>query len=273
MSKIEWTEETWNPIVGCSLASPGCSRCYAMRQAHRLGANPLTPHYSGLTTIANGRPVWTGRLARASDTTIEKPLTVKRPTVWFVNSMGDLFHEDTPDDWLDRVWNVMTGAHWHTFQVLTKRAQRMQHWCWWLAMSPAVSRAVPDHVWLGVSVEDQRRADERLHELAGCSARVRFVSAEPLLGPLDLSPWLGRDRINWLIVGAESGPGARPMREEWVRDLRDQCVAADVPFFYKQRAERGRKVSMPTLDGRSWGQQPDRLTRRGAGPSSSPDCG
>ena len=134
MSKIEWTEETWNPIVGCSLASPGCSRCYAMRQAHRLGANPLTPHYSGLTTIANGRPVWTGRLARASDTTIEKPLTVKRPTVWFVNSMGDLFHEDTPDDWLDRVWNVMTGAHWHTFQVLTKRAQRMQHWCWWLAM-------------------------------------------------------------------------------------------------------------------------------------------
>lgn len=230
MSKIEWTEKTWNPIGGCSVVSPGCGNCYAMRIAGRLGANPATPHYKGLTFPSKAGPVWNGKIAVAPKATWTAPLRRRKPTTWFVNSMGDLFHENVPDDWIDRVFAVMAlGGQRdelnHTFQVLTKRPERarvylsdrekrirrINHlachadgmpWCSWryeheragvnvyldpLRRLPSITPRWPlPNVWLGVSAEDQARAEERIPLLLDTPAAVRFVSCEPLLGPLDL---------------------------------------------------------------------------------------
>jgi protein gp37 len=246
-SKIEWTEQTWNPIVGCSIISPGCTNCYAMRDAWRKHHNPITPHYHGLTRKVNGSPVWTGKLAIASDAAIELPQKRKKPTTYFVNSMGDLFHEDAPRAWIDRCFAVMEAAPQHTFQILTKRPHVM--------LGYVSDRKPHPHIWLGTSAEDQRRYDERqgyLGEIAK-SGWLTFISAEPLLGPIELTG----AKPDWLIAGAESGRGSRPCDLNWVRSLRDQCSASNIAFFFKQHAENGRKISLPELDGRSWTELPD----------------
>jgi protein gp37 len=213
---IEWTDDTWNPIVGCSVVSPGCTNCYAMRQAGtRLDGNPATPLYAGTTQRSKAGPVWTGKVALATDKTLLAPLRWRAPRRIFVNSMGDLFHEAVPDEWIDRVFAVMALAPQHTFQVLTKRSKRLRAWFagtedtgdaftrilsrapkmmeggddWWDFLS---DRGWPlPNVWLGVSAEDQPRADERIPDLLATPAAVRFVSAEPLLGAIDLTwiPW------------------------------------------------------------------------------------
>jgi protein gp37 len=248
MTSIEWTEETWNPTAGCSPESPGCRGCFAMRMAFwlaRIGAT--RDRYAPTVRVVNGRPVWTGQLTAADDRTWEKPLRRQKPTIWFVDSMSDLFHPDMPKPWIDRAFTIMRQAPQHTFQILTKRPARMldyvrQHGC-------------PTHVWLGTSIEDQRRAELRMPLLIQVPTPVRFVSAEPLLEAVDLSPWLGS--VRWLIAGAESGPNAQPMDLDWVRGLRDQCTAAGTLFFFKQDARAGKKIPTPELDGRRWIERPE----------------
>ena len=220
-SKIEWTDATWNPVTGCAKISPGCTNCYAERMAYRFaGCNgyPERPHHFDVTLHPER---------------LEQPLRWRKPRRVFVVSMGDLFHEDVPDDYIREVFWTMQRAGWHTFQVLTKRPRRMAAW-----FAKRQDAPVLPNVWLGVTVEDQQRADERIPYLLECPAAVRFVSAEPLLGPIDLRAWLGPvstwERLDWVICGGESGPGAQPMHPDWARALRDQCVSAGVPFFFKQ---------------------------------------
>jgi len=267
-SKIEWTEATWNPIVGCSIVSPGCTNCYAMKTAERVsrmteGSTGLAGGYGELTKRVNGKPVWTGAM-RLVEPRLLQPLRWKRPRTIFVNSMGDLFHESVPDEWIDRVFAVMALCPQHIFQVLTKRAERMRAYVADLpnrddlvasALTPAfaqsdakdlvrlighlVSSPLPN-LWLGVSAEDQKRYDERKEYLRATPAAIRFLSIEPMLGPisLDLSGLNQVYRpIHWVIVGGESGSNARPMHPDWARSIRDQCQAAGVPFFFKQWGE------------------------------------
>jgi protein gp37 len=267
-SNIEWTDATWNPVVGCSIVSPGCTNCYAMKFAgNRLDGNPKAPHYAGTTQKSKAGPVWSGRLALAPEHILTAPLKWKKPRKIFVNSMGDLFHEDCQDEWILDVLTVMAIARQHTYQVLTKRADRMREFMsnpdllqeimvnWWSfdgGMRGVDAWPLPN-VWLGVSAEDQKRADERIPHLLETPAAVRFISAEPLLGPIDLftinrTPPLGSmsaipsdgenfTSLDWVIVGGESGPDARPMHPDWARSLRDQCADAGVPFFMKQWGE------------------------------------
>ncbi len=283
-SNIEWTEATWNPIVGCSIVSPGCTNCYAMKMARRIESMQPGSHYAGTTQVVNGNTVWTGKVALAPEHILTQPLRWCRPRKIFVNSMGDLFHESVPDEWIDRVFAVMALAPQHTFQVLTKRSARMRVYLsagdMRLRVQDVVDNMEPngihkfaDHepwvannfplrnVWLGVSTEDQRQADERVPDLLATPSAVRFVSAEPLIGPIKFSGstategwdwftgsafevdptppasiWNGNTgrTIDWVIVGGESGPSARPMHPDWVRAIRDPCAAAGVPFFFKQ---------------------------------------
>ncbi len=267
---IEWTDATWNPIVGCSVTSPGCTNCYAMQMAGRLDRMGVA-HYAGLTQPSKAGPVWTGVLRQAPEATLLQPLRWRRPRRIFVNSMSDLFHENVPDDWIDLVFAVMALAPQHTFQVLTKRAERMRSYIEtkrrnapeWILVT-AGERVLlpyeggwPTNVWLGVSVEDQVRADERIPHLLATPAAKRLLSCEPLLGPVDLTNLGGvgsaksygahgftslrglcdRPAVDWVIVGGESGPRARPMHPDWARSLRDQCQTASVPFFFKQWGE------------------------------------
>lgn len=246
---IAWTDETWNPIRGCSRVSPGCENCYAERMAARF-CGPGQP-YEGLAK--DGR--WTRRV-RLVEERLCDPLRWKRPRRVFVNSMSDLFHEDLDLDDIARVFAVMDLAAQHTFQVLTKRPGRMSDY---MRARYDVCPA-PDNIWLGVSVEDQQRADERIPLLTNTPAALRFISCEPLLGPVSLRRF--QRKIGWVIAGCESGPGARPMDLEWVRSLRDQCVAAGVPFFFKQAIVNGRKDPAPWLDGRPWAEFPARALHR-----------
>ncbi len=206
-SNIEWTESTWNPVTGCSKVSPGCKHCYAERMAMRLEA-------MGQPKYANGF-----KLALHEDK-LEQPLGWKKPTMIFVNSMGDLFHQDVPLTFIHKAFDVMRRASWHTFQVLTKRSRRL------LELNPEIDW--PSNVWMGVSVEN-RDYTFRIEHLRQTDAQIKFLSLEPLLGPL---PGLNLRGIDWVIVGGESGPGARPMAEEWVIDIRYQCRVARVPFFF-----------------------------------------
>lgn len=286
-TNIEWADRVWNPIAGCSIVSPGCTNCYAMKMAHRIeGMNAALGrrnHYAGLTTKSKAGAVWTGKVAVAADNIFLAPLSWKKPARVFANSMADLFHEDVPDDVIDRAFAVMALCPHLTFMVLTKRADRM---CAYFADAGAVKRIIhqafkldqPDgawlsadheiagdpilplpNVWLGVSVEDQRRADERIPHLLATPAAKRFISAEPLLGPVDLRPWFSGEYLgstyndghirrydlsgepvgglDWVIAGGESGPKARAARPDWFRSLRDQCAATGVPFFFKQWGE------------------------------------
>ena len=237
-SKIEWTEATWNPLRGCTKISPGCKHCYAESFAER---------FRGVA----GHPYEKGFDLRLVPEKLSEPLRWKKPKTVFVNSMSDLFHEDVPDAYIQAVADVMILAPWHIFQVLTKRADRMQR-----LLSTVLRRAANErHIWWGVSVENRRHGLPRIAALQQTPARVRFLSIEPLLedlGEIDLTG------IDWVIVGGESGIGARPMQEAWVTSLRDQCAVAEVPFFFKQwggvrKAKTGRK-----LDGRFHDDQPPR---------------
>lgn len=327
---IEWTDATWNPVTGCSVTSPGCTNCYAMKLAGtRLAHHPSR---AGLTQDTKAGPVWTGEV-RLNEDWLTQPLKWKRPRRIFVCAHGDLFHKNVPDEWIDRVFAVMALSPQHTFQVLTKRSARMREYCRFrftegygtggggrlgtildeIACLGTFDPSKPLHwplrnVWLGVSVEDQDRADERIPNLLETPAAKRWISAEPLLGPVDLtnitgaeksreygSPvhgwsaiWknngLGRAWLDWVVVGGESGPGARPLHPDWARSLRDQCQAAGVPFFFKQVGEWlheselgwwpfgdeaiercqsvgeyyrvGKKSSGRLLDGREWNEVP-----------------
>jgi protein gp37 len=225
-TKIEWTDDTWNPIVGCAAVSPGCDNCYAARDASGRLRN--VPAYKGLAV--NG--VFTGEVRELPER-LDQPLRWAKPKRIFVNSMSDLFHVDVTDAFRDQVFDVMHDARWHQFQVLTKRPQLMRNW----VREYYERRLGPDHVipnlWLGTSIESNRYRFRAFH-LARTPAAIRFLSCEPLLGPL---PDLDLTDIDWVIVGGESGPRARPMHPEWARDLRDRCNEAGVAFLFKQWGE------------------------------------
>lgn len=241
-SRIEWTESTWNPVVGCTKLSAGCKHCYAETMARRLQSMGVAGYEHGFRKVMT----LPGRL--------EEPLKRTRPTTYFVNSMSDLFHERVPESFIERVFDVMHRCPQHTFQVLTKRAGRL--------LDFAFERRVSDHIWLGVSVENKRHGVPRIDYLRVVPAKVRFLSVEPLLedlGELDLTG------INWVIVGGESGPGARPMKMDWVRNVLRQCQEQNVRFFFKQwgahnsEGQRGsKKANGRLLDGRTWDQMPKR---------------
>ena len=230
-SGIEWTDATWNPITGCAKVSPGCKHCYAERMALRLQA-------MGQRNYRNGF-----RLTLQPDM-LELPLTWKKPQTIFVNSMSDLFHADVPVEYIQRVFGVMRRAGWHRFQVLTKRSERLAE------LDSRLEWA--RNIWMGVSVESAAYRS-RIDDLRTTHAAIRFLSLEPLLGPLENLDLHG---IDWVIVGGESGPGARPMNPEWVLDLRDQCRAARVPFFFKQWGGWNKKKTGRTLEGRLWDEMP-----------------
>lgn len=230
-SSIEWTEATWNPVTGCSKVSPGCKHCYAERMARRLQA-------MGMERYSDGFAV------RLHEDLLELPLHWRRPRLIFVNSMSDLFHDEVPLVFVQRVFDVMRRATQHTFQVLTKRAERLAN--------VAGQLPWPENVWMGVSVESDKYV-WRARELLRVPASVRFLSVEPLLGPI---PTLPLEGLHWVIVGGESGPGARPMAQEWVRVIRDRCEAASVPFFFKQWGGVNKKRTGRVLDGRTWDQLP-----------------
>ena len=292
-TKIEWTDATWNPVTGCSVVSPGCKHCYAMRLAG--GRMKNHPSRAGLTQPTDAGPVWTGEV-RFNEQWLNQPLDWSKPRMIFVCAHCDLFHEDVPDDWIDRIFAIMALCPQHTFQVLTKRAERMRDYMRSCTLerlaasvptpsNPRMSKHEVDaritasppavaelyhcsrpewplrNVWLGVSVEDQKRADERVPHLLDTPAAVRWVSAEPLLGPVDLSGYLrvaggsfdgdplagafmaqaiedgtgwARPALDWVVAGGESGPGSRPMHPHWVERIRDDCAAVGVPFHFKQ---------------------------------------
>jgi len=243
-SAIEWTDATWNPVTGCTKISPGCKHCYAERLAERLQA-------MGNRRYANGFAL------TLHPDQIDLPLRWRQPRQIFVNSMSDLFHDAVPDDYIRRVFDVMVKARWHVFQVLTKRSSRLadlaRHLPW------------PSNIWQGVSVENEDYVS-RVADLLKVPAAVRFLSVEPLLGPIDHLPL--RD-IDWVIVGGESGHGYRPIQPAWVRSIRDQCEAARVPFFFKQWGGRTPKSGGRSLDGREWSETPlsSRPSLAGAGTS------
>ncbi len=230
-SSIEWTESTWNPLTGCTKVSDGCKHCYAERMARRLKA-------MGQANYANGFKL------TMHPHVLEKPLLWKSPQMIFVNSMSDLFHPEVPASYIMQVFDTMRRAHWHTFQVLTKRAKRLPK------LDPRIDW--PPNVWIGVSVENEE-VQWRIDCLRETHARTKFLSLEPLLGPL---PNLNLEGIDWVIVGGESGPKARPMDQSWVSDIRDQCVAASVPFFFKQWGGVQKKRNGRLLDGRTWDELP-----------------
>jgi protein gp37 len=230
---IEWTQATWNPVTGCSKVSPGCAHCYAEAFAERWRGLPGHPYEQGFELR-----LWPARL--------EQPLRWRRPRLIFVNSMSDLFHEDIPDEFVAEVFDVMVRAEHHVFQILTKRPDRL------VALSSRLPW--PENVWMGVSIEN-RRFVSRADALRAVPAAVRFISAEPLLGPLD---GLVLDEIDWLIAGGESGPRFRPVKADWLRDLRDRCVEEGVAFFFKQWGGIRPKTGGRELDGRMWDELPGR---------------
>jgi len=230
-SSIEWTETTWNPVTGCTKTSAGCAHCYAERMAKRLQAMGQPRYRHGFEVTLQ-------------PDVVELPLHWRRPRMIFVNSMSDLFHEDVPEAFIGECFDVMSRASQHTFQVLTKRAER--------AAELAPHLPWPPNVWMGVTVENASTMD-RIDHLRTILAGIRFLSLEPLLGPL---PDLHLDGIRWVIVGGESGPGARPMDSQWVFDIRDQCVRAKVPFFFKQWGGVNKKKAGRTLEGKVWEERP-----------------
>ncbi|MEZ4593811.1 MAG: phage Gp37/Gp68 family protein [Chloroflexota bacterium] len=230
-SRIEWTESTWNPITGCTKISSGCKNCYAERMAVRLQAMGQANYIDGFQLTLH-------------EHMLERPLEWKKPRLIFVNSMSDLFHENVPVDFIQKIFDVMRRADWHNFQILTKRSERL--------LKLSVDIDWPPNVWMGVSVESSKY-QFRINHLRETKAKIKFLSLEPLLGPL---PALNVSGIDWVIVGGESGPGARPIEERWVTDIRDQCLSAEVPFFFKQWGGANKKKNGRTLQGRTWDQLP-----------------
>lgn len=230
-SKIEWTESTWNPLTGCSKVSPGCQNCYAEVMARRLQAKGHPNYRNGFKLTMH-------------EHVLKVPLSWKKPRIVFVNSMSDLFHEDVSVEFIMKTLEVMRQAHWHRFQILTKRAERLAELDKKIIWTP--------NIWMGVSVENQDYTF-RIDCLRKTSACVKFVSFEPLLEPL---PRINLKGIDWVIVGGESGPRARPMSAEWVKDIRDQCIKASVSFFFKQWGGVNKKKNGRKLEGRTWDEMP-----------------
>ena len=230
-SSIEWTDVTWNPVTGCTKISAGCKHCYAERLARRLRA-------MGQKNYANGFQL------TLQPHMLELPLKWRQPSRVFVNSMSDLFHEDVPVAYIERVFDLMRRAHWHQYQVLTKRSERLRELTRQLPWEP--------QIWMGVSVENEDHL-YRVDDLTETGAHVKFLSLEPLLGPL---PGLNLRRIDWVIVGGESGPGSRPMHPDWVRMIRDRCLHAHVPFFFKQWGGPIKSRTGRLLDGQTWDEMP-----------------
>lgn len=241
-SSIEWTEATWNPVVGCTVISPGCTNCYAMRMAHRLEAMGQTK-YMGTTRVSGGRPKWNGTI-HLDNNSLQLPSTWKSGRMIFVNSMSDMFHEDVPLEFIRRVFKAMANTPRHTYQILTKRAENLEKISNYLVW--------PKNVWMGVSVEHVDYAF-RIDHLRQTDAAVKFLSLEPLLGPLEN---INLSNIDWVIAGGESGPGARPMEAAWVRSIRDQCASAGVAFHFKQWGGINKKRAGRLLDGRTWDDFP-----------------
>jgi protein gp37 len=234
-SKIEWTDATWNPLRGCTKISPGCKHCYAERFAERFRG-------------VKGHPFEQGFDLRLVPEKVNEPLHWKRPQRIFVNSMSDLFHDDVPLPYIKRVFAVMNQADWHQYQVLTKRAERLEEVSSQLPWAP--------HIWMGVSVENKDYL-WRIDHLRKTKAHIKFLSVEPLLGPLGKISLRG---IDWVIVGGESGPGARPMEASWVKDIKDQCLRAGVAFFFKQWGGVQKKRHGRELEGRTWDEMPELVT-------------
>jgi protein gp37 len=303
-SAIEWTDKTWNPTTGCDKVSAGCQHCYAIRVAYRMQCMGRPEYQGTVKKLPDGSLNWTG-LVRILPERLELPLTWKKPSRIFVDSMSDLFHEDVHEKFIAKVFGIMDLARQHTYQLLTKRPGRMarlladedfQFHVGWFQSQAVREFALPEpasvgpwplrNVWLGVSVEDQRTADERIPLLLQTPAAVRFLSCEPLLGPIDLfdtsegvlrgvpvirdggqshdgpsgpSEWFDNSYpgIDWVIVGGESGPNFRPMDLDWARSLRDQCQAAGVAFHFKQHGGRTHAAGGRELDGREWNQFPE----------------
>jgi protein gp37 len=230
-SPIEWTGSTWNPVTGCDKISPGCKHCYAEKLALRLQRMGQANYQNGFDLTLQGHM-------------LERPLMWKRPRTIFVNSMSDLFHKDVPLDYIEQVFDIMRRAYWHTFQILTKRADRLKE------LSPKLKWT--ENIWMGVSVENQKYT-ERINDLRATKSHIKFLSLEPLLGPL---PNLDLREIDWVIVGGESGFGARPMVEDWVLEIRKQCQLANVAFFFKQWGGVQKKRNGRILEGRTWDEMP-----------------
>ena len=246
-SSIEWTEATWNPVVGCTVISAGCTNCYAMRLARRLEAMGQ-PKYAGTTRLSGGRAKWNG-IVRIDDESLNLPAGWKTGRMIFVNSMSDMFHDKVPLAFIRRVFLTMEKTTQHTYQILTKRAERLAE------LSSKLEW--PANVWMGVSVESKDYV-QRIDHLRSTGAKVKFLSLEPLLGPLEK---LILDDIDWVITGGESGPGARPMDPRWVRSIRDQCLKAGVAFHFKQWGGPNKKKAGRTLDGRTWDEFPVRASQ------------
>ncbi|MDO9514496.1 MAG: phage Gp37/Gp68 family protein [Syntrophales bacterium] len=230
-SSIEWTESTWNPVTGCTKISTGCAHCYAERMARRLQAMGHPNYKMGFSVACHPH-------------VLDAPLGWKKPQMVFVNSMGDLFHKHVPAQFIDDTFSIMNKARWHCFQVLTKRSGRLAH----------ISRRLKfsSNIWMGVTVEEAQYS-HRIKDLISTAATVKFLSLEPLLGPM---PELPLEGIDWVIVGGESGPGARKMESEWVTEIRDQCLNLGVPFFFKQWGGVNKKKFGRMLDKRTWDQMP-----------------
>ena len=269
-TRIEWAEKTWNPITGCTKISESCQNCYAERMSKRLAGRCGYPKDNPFQVVYH------------SDK-IDDPLRWRKPSRIFVCSMGDLFHEDVPEQMIGQVWNHMRLAPWHIYMILTKRPGRMKDF--FIRITNTFPNEYPaPYIWLGVTAENQQRADERIPILLQTPAAVRFVSVEPTLGPVDLTniPWaedpiipgdkrnalheiwdpafpvrLTRHKLDWVICGTESGPKRRPAQIEWIRSVKNQCVSAGVPFFLKQMEVEGKLVKMPELDGREWNEFPE----------------
>jgi protein gp37 len=244
-TSIEWTDATWNPVAGCTVLTAGCTNCYAMRMAARLDAMG-TEKYRGLTKKSGKRAVWTGKI-RLDPTSLDVPKAWSRPRKVFVNSMSDLFHDDVPVEFIAQVWAVMKETPRHTYQILTKRPERMAQ-----VMAAAPFEILPN-VWLGTSIEDGRVL-HRLDAIRRVPTAVRFVSLEPLIGSVaagDLTD------IHWAIVGGESGPRAREMKPEWVDEIEAMCRRSDTAFFFKQWGGKNKKATGRTLHGRTFDEMPD----------------
>ncbi len=256
LTPIEWTDVTWNPVAGCTIATAGCTNCYAMRMAARLEAMGM-PKYQGLTRKSGGRYVWTGKIVQ-DERSLAAPLTWRTPRTVFVNSMSDLFHLNVEDDFIFKVWSVMKRTPQHTYQVLTKRPERMRE----VLAQPRF--AILPNVWIGTSVENVAVLD-RIDDLRATPAAVRFISFEPLIGSVadaDLR------QIDWAIVGGESGPRARPMPEEWVVEIEEMCRESGTAFFFKQWGGRNKKAAGRLLNGRTYDEMPTRTFLASSAPLS-----
>jgi protein gp37 len=244
-TSIEWTDATWNPVAGCTVLTAGCTNCYAMRMAARLDAMG-TEKYRGLTRKSGRRAVWTGKI-RLDEASLETPKTWAKPRKVFVNSMSDLFHDDVPVEFIARVWNVMKDTTRHTYQILTKRPERMAQ------VLTRPSFEVLPNVWLGTSVEDDRVLS-RLDALRKVPASIRFVSLEPLIGSVAKGDLTG---IHWAIVGGESGPRAREMKAEWVGEIENMCRSSGTAFFFKQWGGKNKKAAGRILNGKTYDEMPE----------------